>query len=146
MRICDWSSVVCTADLVDDPLIRLVRDDPVDLPRRQSDVGHHFAEHRGEIGDGMAEHLAPLHADMADRHGRRRAAIEIAHVRIATLCMKPGREDTAIVLDLFGRQNYGPGSVAAQDARRPRIPVVDGAEIIVHSAQYMHDTQETTTG
>src|SRR3546814_11441480 len=137
MRICDWSSVVCTADLVDDPLIRLVRDDPVDLPRRQSDVGHHFAEHRGEIGDGMAEHLAPLHADMADRPGRRRAAIDIEHVRIATLCIKPGREDTAIVLDLFGRPPYRPGAAPVPHAGRTILPVEDASERLVASHTIM---------
>src|SRR3546814_7054350 len=51
-----------------------------------------------------------------------------SHVRIATLCMKPGREDTAIVLDLFGRQHYGAGAVAEQHAGRPILPVEDAAE------------------
>src|SRR3546814_8944633 len=76
----------------------------------------------------MAEHRAPLHADMPDGPGRRRGAIDIGHVRIATLCMKPGREDTAIVLDLFGRQHYGAGAVAEQHAGRPILPVEDRSE------------------
>src|SRR3546814_16168874 len=60
-----------------------------------------------------------------------------SHVRIATLCMKPGREDTAIVLDLFGRQHYGAGAVAEQHAGRPILPVEDAAERLAAYNQCM---------
>ena len=81
-----------------------MRHDPVDRLGRQADIGHHFAQHRGEIGDGVAEDFAALHPDVADRPRRRRPAVDIEHICVFSLRMEARREDALIVLDLLGRQ------------------------------------------
>ena len=58
----------------------------------------HLAQHRGEIDDGVAEHLRALHPQLADRAGGRGAAIDIEQVVVAPVGVEPGGEDAAAVL------------------------------------------------
>ncbi len=46
--------------------IGLMRHDPVDIGGSLARIGQHFAQNFGQIGHGVAEHLAPLHPQLAD--------------------------------------------------------------------------------
>ena len=62
---------------VDDSLIGLVRNESVDVVRGQLCGVKGVHDHIGDHADGMLEHLAAFHAEMADGHGRGRTAIDI---------------------------------------------------------------------
>ncbi|PAV68946.1 hypothetical protein WR25_16046 [Diploscapter pachys] len=57
--------------------IGLMRHDPIDRRRRQAGDIQRFLQHRRQIDDGVAEHLAALHAQLADGASGRRTAIDI---------------------------------------------------------------------
>jgi hypothetical protein len=57
--------------------IGLMRHQPVDLVSLHPDILEHLAQHRGQVGDGMAKHLAALHAQLAHSARGARAAIDI---------------------------------------------------------------------
>ena len=51
---------------LNNPGISLMRNDPVNVGWRQVCRGKHLVQYIGEIGHGMAEHLATLHPQLAD--------------------------------------------------------------------------------
>ena len=55
---------------VDDALIGLVRDEPVDVGGRIAGDLKGVLDHVGDHRHGMAEHFAAFHAQMADGAGR----------------------------------------------------------------------------
>ena len=52
-----------------------------------------LVEHRGEVGDRVAEHLLALHPELADRAGGRDAAVDIEQIVVAPVGVEPGGED-----------------------------------------------------
>ena len=121
---------------VEDPLIGLVRDDPVDFVRRVAGRLERLAEDGGKVGHRVAEHLLALHSELADRPGGRGAAVDIEQLIVAAVGMELGREDSAI-LGLLDSEQDRSGAVAEQDAGRPVFPVEDPAERLRSDHQSM---------
>ena len=87
----------------------------------------HFAQHVGEVDDRVAEHLAALHAQLADRAGGRGPAVDVEHSlwrpsawsRVASM---PGVSPSS------ADEHQRAGAVAEQDAGGAVLPVEDAAE------------------
>ena len=59
-----------SADALEDALVGLVRDEPVDVGDLDAGVGGRGGDGLGDVDHGVAEHLVALHAQVADRAGR----------------------------------------------------------------------------
>ena len=86
----------------------------------EAGVGKHFVEDVGKIDDRVTEHLAALHAQLADRLGGRRPAVDEQQFVVAAVGMQLGRQDAAIAV--LGLEHQRAGAVAEQDAGRRDLP------------------------
>ena len=81
---------------VDDPLVGLMRHEPVEVLRRQPGVGEGVDHHIGHLADREAEDLLALHAHIAGGPGGGRAAIDIKLRFMPSVGAQPRGEDAAI--------------------------------------------------
>ena len=114
----------------DDPAVGLMRHQPVDVRRGQPVGGERLVHHLAQMLHRLAEHLAPFHPQKAGMAGRRRAAIDIEDVVLASVRMQMGREDMAAARPRLGHrlQHQCPGAVAEQDAGAAIVPVENARE------------------
>ena len=116
---------------VDDALIGLVRHEPIDIgsgvARRLEGIFDDVGDHR----HGVLEHLAALHAQMADCLGRRWPTIDIKLGLVAAVRPQMAGQDAPIAL--FARlqlplHHHGAGAVAEQHAGGAVAPVQNARE------------------
>jgi hypothetical protein len=67
--------------------IRLMRNEPVDIARRQTVGVERLVQHRRHVGHRMAKDLTPCHTQMTDRPGRRRPAINVKQIMMLAVRM-----------------------------------------------------------
>ena len=61
----------------DNPGICLMRDDPIDIGRREFCFLKNFLQYAGQVRDRVAKHFAALHAQLANRSRRRWTTVDI---------------------------------------------------------------------
>src|SRR6516162_3398414 len=107
-----------SAHTVDDAAVCLMRDKPVDIRRGKAVRREGLVDHRAQMLDRQPEDLTSFHPQKAHTAGRRRAAIDIEDVVLASVRMQMVREDKAAARRRgWDRpQNEGPGSVSEKDA------------------------------
>jgi len=74
----------------------------------------------------MAENLPPVHAQVADGLGRRRAAVDVEEILKATIGTQARRDDAAVVAVAVLRLGFEydrSRAVSKQDARAAVLPV-----------------------
>src|SRR6185437_12878793 len=110
----------------DDPAVRLVRYEPVNIRWPEAICMESLIYHLSKPADRVAEDLAPLHAEKPGRARGRWPAIDIEQFVTATVGMKVGREHAAI-RDAAGRwcglQHDGACAIAEQHAGATVLPV-----------------------
>ena len=81
---------------LEDALVGLVRDEPVDVGDRDAGVGRGGGDRLGDIDHGVAEHLVALHPQVADRAGRRGAAVDIEQVLLGAVAAQGEAQQAAV--------------------------------------------------
>ena len=85
----------------------------------------------GDLLHGVAEHLAPVHAQMAGGLGRARTAVDVEQVLEAAVGADARRQDAAVLAAAELRlrlQHDRAGAVAEQHAGAAVLPVEDARE------------------
>src|SRR5688572_604110 len=122
-------------DGVDDPLVRLVRDEEGDLLVREALLGEQLGRDVGHRLHGDLERLVPLHLDVREllrelgrvvRRTVRAAARHADEVGVVAVRLHDASEDAVVALRRL--EDDGAGAVAEEDARRAVGPVHDARE------------------
>src|SRR5690349_2777833 len=116
---------------VDDSLIRLVWNEPIDLVRGVTGHLKGILDNIGDHRHRMAEHLATFHAQVAYGSGGRGAAVDIELRFVAAVGPQPDREHAAIVARtrlLLDIENHRARAVAEQDTGPAIAPIQNARE------------------
>ena len=116
---------------VDDPLIGLVRHEPVDVVGGGAGRLEGGVDDVGDHADRVLEDLAPLHAHMADGAGRRRPAVDVELFLVLAVGAEMRGEHAAVgdrARALLRFQHDRAGAVAEEHAGRAVAPVEDARE------------------
>src|SRR4029078_10729605 len=81
---------------VQDAPIGLVGHKPVDILSNIDGLAQSGLDHLTDLGHGMAKYLWAVHAEIADRAGRGRPAIDIEFVTVAPVGAEAGGEDAPV--------------------------------------------------
>src|SRR3990167_4947106 len=103
----------------DDPDIRLMRHEPVDLLAFPLRALRHFKYGVGNFLNGVAEYFLAVHPHLADRRGRGGAAVGEKMFGEPSVCGEIGCKDAARRggrVRLVGREDDRAGAVAEEDA------------------------------
>ena len=117
--------------VVDDALVRLMRDEPVDVGGGVAGGAEGVLDHVGDHRNRMLEHRAPFHPQMPDRLRRGRTAVDIQFRFVTPVGTQMSGQDAAILARaglLLRFHHDGTRAVAEQHAGGAVVPVENARE------------------
>ena len=121
-----------SSDAVDDPAVGLVRNEPVDIRRGETVRRQRLVDHGAKMMNRLTEYFSTFHPEEAGISCRRRPAVDIEDVVLASVRVQMVGQDKAAA-DRRSRhrlQHYGASPVAEQDASTAILPVDDAGKCL----------------